>query len=58
MKSLAALKYLVSLSPAPLVIVGNLLGGPFSLMNTFYGLAIMTFSEQFFNEDKKARLPS
>ncbi len=53
MKSVPALKYLLSLSPVPLVIAGNLLGGPFSLMNAFYGLAIMTFSEQFFQEDKK-----
>lgn len=53
MKSFSAFKYLLSLSPVPFVITGNLLGGPFSLMNAFYGLAIMTISEKFIPENKE-----
>lgn len=53
MKTTTAVNYLLSLSPAPLVIAGNLYGGAFTMMNGFYGLVIMIFSERFFSENKK-----
>ncbi len=53
MNSSVAFKYLLSLSPVPLVIAGNLSGGVFTMMNAFYGLVIMIFSEGFLPENKK-----
>lgn len=53
MKNISALKYLLSVSPVPLVIIGNLSGGEFTLMNAFYGLVIMIFSENLLPENKK-----
>ncbi|GDX51693.1 alkane 1-monooxygenase [Bacteroidota bacterium] len=52
MKSSSAFNYLLSFSPVPLVIVGNLSGGAFTMMNAFYGLVIMIFSEGFLPENK------
>ncbi len=53
MKSASAFNYLLSLSPVPLVIIGNLSGGIFTTMNAFYGLVILIFSEGFLAENKK-----
>lgn len=53
MKSSTAINYLLSLTPVPLVIIGNLSGGVFTLMNAFYGLVILIFSESFLPENKK-----
>ena len=52
MKSASAFNYLLSLSPVPLVIIGNLSGGYFTMLNAFYGLVIMIFSEGFLPENK------
>jgi len=50
-------KYLLSLLPAVVAIIGNLLGGYFTLGNIIFTFGILALADLFFAEDKRENTP-
>src|SRR5690242_12382938 len=51
-------KYFWSLSPGIVVVVGNILGGWWGVMNLIFSLGVLAFIEWFFPEDKTNEAPA